>query len=734
MARLLLAIGVFVALVQIAPANAASVHGDDVLGLLYEAAPGEINDVRVSYSAGAYTVHDSGATLTPGNASCVTVNPNEVRCTSLGLPWRYVDVRLGDGNDRATIVSVNRADFPSVNLHGEAGNDAAVFQDASGSMWGGEGDDRLELAQFTATAFFFGDAGDDFFRGGSYLDDFNGGEGDDTVAYSVYDRLSGGPGRDTLDFSVLGQNLRFDLAEGTAGPGLAMIDTTFENVRSGAGDDVLIGNPSANRFEGGGGDDLFDGAFGPDTLLGGDGLDIADFSARTDDVTIVLDGTPTSGNDDDGPAGARDAIHSDVEGGFGGDGDDVLVGSAVGNLFNGGYGADEFSGFGGFDLVDYSDRTDAVTVILDGTANSGNADDGPNGARDVVGADVEDIVSGDGDDTLVGNGADNFLDGGFGADILRGGAGNDLADYSWRNADLTILLDGTARSGNDDDGPAGARDALESIEDVLGGYQNDAIFGNAADNMLISGLGDDALDGGPGKDLLDAGADVDRVTSRDGEVDSLLCGEHWDTVTVERVDVLVDCEVIDQGPAAVATTAARDITQTSATLTGVVHPNRAPTGVWFEFGTTTSYGTRTAAVTLPGGNDDVPVTSAVRGLVVGTAYHFRVVAQNNPGGPTYGADMTFTTANATVVVPPRPPASVRCRVPNVKGKSLAAGKRALRRGNCNVGKVRRIYSRTVAKGRILSQSRRPGSRLPKGTKVGVVFSRGKKPQTRPRRR
>ena len=75
---------------------------------------------------------------------------------------------------------------------------------------------------------------------------------------------------------------------------------------------------------------------------------------------------------------------------------------------------------------------------------------------------------------------------------------------------------------------------------------------------------------------------------------------------------------------------------------------------------------------------------------------------------------------------PRPPAQVRCVVPNVKGITLAAARTRLGRARCSLGRVARAYSGRVRRGKIVSQSRRPGARLPRATRVNVVVSRGKR--------
>jgi subtilisin-like proprotein convertase family protein len=66
-----------------------------------------------------------------------------------------------------------------------------------------------------------------------------------------------------------------------------------------------------------------------------------------------------------------------------------------------------------------------------------------------------------------------------------------------------------------------------------------------------------------------------------------------------------------------------------------------------------------------------------------------------------------------------------CVVPNVRGKALRLARRALRRAHCSVGRVR--YARSArARGRVISQSLRPKSRRPGGTKINLVVSMGRR--------
>jgi uncharacterized delta-60 repeat protein len=67
-----------------------------------------------------------------------------------------------------------------------------------------------------------------------------------------------------------------------------------------------------------------------------------------------------------------------------------------------------------------------------------------------------------------------------------------------------------------------------------------------------------------------------------------------------------------------------------------------------------------------------------------------------------------------------------CVVPKLKGKTLRAAKRALTKAHCSVGKVTRVFSAKVKKGRVLSQKPKPGTKLNAGSKVRLTLSKGKK--------
>jgi hypothetical protein len=93
----------------------------------------------------------------------------------------------------------------------------------------------------------------------------------------------------------------------------------------------------------------------------------------------------------------------------------------------------------------------------------------------------------------------------------------------------------------------------------------------------------------------------------------------------------------------VTTGAAGAITYQSATVTGRVNPRAESTVVYFQFGTTDTYGAQSAPTQLPAGTSAVAVSIPISGLTAATKYHYRLVATNSTG-TVLGADRVFVTA------------------------------------------------------------------------------------------
>jgi hypothetical protein len=101
------------------------------------------------------------------------------------------------------------------------------------------------------------------------------------------------------------------------------------------------------------------------------------------------------------------------------------------------------------------------------------------------------------------------------------------------------------------------------------------------------------------------------------------------------------------------TTPATAVTDTSATLNGVIGPAHGTTFYTFEYGTTTRYGAITRIGSVPGADAPRAVAAALTGLSPSTVYHFRLITGNGYAWRvSVGADQMFTTAATPAPLPP----------------------------------------------------------------------------------
>jgi hypothetical protein len=112
----------------------------------------------------------------------------------------------------------------------------------------------------------------------------------------------------------------------------------------------------------------------------------------------------------------------------------------------------------------------------------------------------------------------------------------------------------------------------------------------------------------------------------------------------------IDREFTTRGKPVATTGSASGITDTAATLGGLVNAEGQSTNYFFEYGVTEAYGQKTTLTAAGKGTTNAPVTAPVTGLLPLTAYHFRLVAKST-AGETEGEDGTFTTSGT----PPPPP-------------------------------------------------------------------------------
>lgn len=313
-----------------------------------------------------------------------------------------------------------------------------------------------------------------------------------------------------------------------------------------AGDDTLIGGAGNDVLDGGAGADLVHGGAGDDTLKAGDNLDILNGDDGDDTLTSYAASTLLGGAGDDvlfGAAGSMqggdgndtyhifgEAVVSDVSGyeryfirgdgsvvvDLGGGADfflansayaTVVTGSAASNYvrddgwFNdliGGIGKDTFVLNGIYAEVEALAGDDVITISANSSGHEVYGGDG----RDTV------MIHGHGNE-IFGEAGDDFITStnrsGIGANMVSGGAGNDVINFAADGAGSNSLFG----DSGDDTITGGARgDALN------GGDGNDTLAGGTGIDNLQGGGGNDKLSGGWGGDTLSGGWGADQFIYR----------------------------------------------------------------------------------------------------------------------------------------------------------------------------------------------------------------------------
>lgn len=158
------------------------------------------------------------------------------------------------------------------------------------------------------------------------------------------------------------------------------------------------------------------------------------------------------------------------------------------------------------------------------------------------------IVGGFGNDLINGGDGDDLLDGGYGFDTLNGGNGIDTASYAfYGDGILADLQHGVVHFP----GNSTQTETLIDIENLIGSFGNDALYGNSANNLLIGGYGDDWLNGRDGNDNLQGGAGNDGLYGGTGD-DAMTGGAGDDLYFVDSTGDAV-IEALDGGIDTVAT-------------------------------------------------------------------------------------------------------------------------------------------------------------------------------------
>ena len=274
----------------------------------------------------------------------------------------------GAGND--TLDGGPGADL----LYGGEGSDTAsyFFSDAGiqvsladGTASGGwaEGDQLTSIENILGTEFvdtLEGDAQANFLSGDRGADTLIANAGNDTLSGGRDgDSLFGGEGIDTADYTLSTLGIIIDLEAGTASGGDAEGDIldSIEIIQASFHDDELRGDAGENRFR---------GSRGADTIDGRDGFDTADYALADEGVEVDL----ALGQGLAGEA-LGDQLFS-IEKLIGSTHDDTLSGSAVAEVFDGGFGNDTLRGAAGSD--DYLFGFDSSEDLIQEIGGAGDID------------------------------------------------------------------------------------------------------------------------------------------------------------------------------------------------------------------------------------------------------------------------------------------------------------------------------------------------------------------------
>ena len=179
-------------------------------------------------------------------------------------------------------------------------------------------------------------------------------------------------------------------------------------------------------------------------------------------------------------------------------GNDILIGQAAGNAFQGGFGNDEIHGWEGDDTlmgngVYCTHWDDPWSRTFDGTTDR---------------------------DLIHGGTGNDYINGNAGADFLYGGPGNDTI-YGGQN-------EGTWQPGRTRTNTIHLREGYDVLH---GGEGNDVLNGNMGTDLIAGGLGNDLLRGGQDNDHLLGGFGNDTLYG-DLENDWMYGGPGYDVLVL----------------------------------------------------------------------------------------------------------------------------------------------------------------------------------------------------------
>ena len=321
------------------------------------------------------------------------------------------DNNLGGGNGNDVLFGRAGGDV----LDGGAGNDVLVGGGGGDYLVGGTGADRFAwtAASDSPTGGTGFDAVADFQSGSDVLDfSFDGARvfiqrsGSDSFVY--FGQQPGGAFNGVVQ--VVGTVQGGDITSGGPGVYLYGQNGVVDDLRGGAGSDVIVGFSGADVIRGGG---------GSDALYGGSGADTFVFSAVSDSTLAAYDaiGDFTSGSD-----------RIDLS---------ALVAAGQTNIALFRFGGSTFVYFGEAGQPGFSGA-----VVSNGAVQGGDLILGATMGISLYGSSgVDNLRGGVGDDIIRGGDGADLIVGGNGADSLFGGAGADVFDYNTNNHSTATAFD-----------------------------------------------------------------------------------------------------------------------------------------------------------------------------------------------------------------------------------------------------------------------------------------------------
>lgn len=431
-------------------------------------------------------------------------------------------------------------------LNGGAGFDTASYEDVVNGVGV-----TLNLKTGSNTGIALGDSysGIELYKGTNYTDTF--------VSGAAADAFDGLQGSDTLDYSTSAEaiNILSSIAGAGTGSGGDAQGDSFTNVETivgtvfndtftltggglvlngGAGDDVYVlnnnangviietagggidqlftnkvdmtlaanverltytgtgnftgrGNAGDNVITGGSGNDVLIGGAGADQLIGGAGLDTASYEDERTGAGVTLN--------------LKTGVHTGMAQGDTFESIEAIRGSAYGDTFFAGTGADTLDGAGGLDKLDYADSSQAISLSIANGAGTGSGGD----------------AQGDQFSNMEWIGGSAYADrfsATAGTITVSGGAGDDVYVVDASGVINAIEVAG----GGDDEIRTSQASGVLGAEIERLTYTGSGNFtgrGNASDNVITGGVGNDVLMGGAGADQFIGGSGIDTVSYED---------------------------------------------------------------------------------------------------------------------------------------------------------------------------------------------------------------------------